>query len=349
MSDKTEQPTSKKLRDARNKGQVAKSKDFTQTVLILAMFGYLLAAGPSIIRSMAEMIVLPSQLYGMPFRNALAVAMEKLMRDGITLLLPFILIVLVLGIFSEMVQTGVLFAFEAMKPSAKKLNVVENAKNMVSKKNLMEFVKNCLKVAFLSALIYVLVKNAIDPLVKIPPAGIAGIGLAVGSLLGKMLVYVAVAYLVIGVADLGWQRYQHIKGLMMSKEEVKQEYKEMEGDPHIKGKRKHLAQELAMGGMVEKTRKASVVVTNPTHIAVALFYDQEETPLPVVLAKGQDLVAERIVAIAKEEGIPIMQNIPLARALHATAELDQYIPSELIEPVAEVLRLVQQMAAERDH
>ena len=151
-------------------------------------------------------------------------------------------------------------------------------------------------------------------------------------------------YVVIALADFGYQRFAYKKDLMMSKDEVKREYKESEGDPHIKGHRKHLHQELMMSGMVEKTRKASVVVTNPTHFAVALYYDDDKTPLPIVLAKGADLIAKRMIEIAREEGIPVMQNIPLARALYANAQLDQYIPSDLLEPVAEVLRVVRQVA-----
>jgi len=134
----------------------------------------------------------------------------------------------------------------------------------------------------------------------------------------------------------------------MSKEEVKQEYKEMEGDPHIKHKRKHLHQEMVMHGATGQARKASVVVTNPTHLAVALYYEPDETPLPLVLAKGEGTLAEAMMQAAREAGVPVMQNIPLARALMAQAQPDQYIPSELIEPVAEVLRLVRKLAAEQE-
>jgi type III secretion protein U len=132
----------------------------------------------------------------------------------------------------------------------------------------------------------------------------------------------------------------------MSKDEVKREYKEMEGNPEIKGKRRQFHQELMNQNTTQRVRKASVLVTNPTEIAVALYYDAEETPLPLVLAKGEGDLARRMIAIAKEEGIPIMQNIPLARGLYADAEVDQYIPSSLIEPVAEVLRWLKTL--ERD-
>jgi type III secretion protein U len=151
------------------------------------------------------------------------------------------------------------------------------------------------------------------------------------------------------MADFIWQRMQYRKQLMMSKDEVKQEYKQMEGDPHIKHHRRHLHQELLQSGAVEKSRTASVLVTNPTHLAIALHYDKDETPLPVVLAMGEGALAERMIAAAREAGVPVLQNIPLAHALFDTAHVDQYIPSDLIEPVAQVLRLVRDLAQGRSN
>ena len=153
------------------------------------------------------------------------------------------------------------------------------------------------------------------------------------------------AFIVIAVADYAFQKRQYLKKLMMTKEEVKREYKESEGDPMIKSKRRQLHRELMTNNMLQNVRRASVVVTNPTRIAVALIYDGEETPLPLIAAKGENLLARRIIEIAREEGIPVMENVPLARALHQNGEIDRYIPSDLIEPVAEVLRWVQSLQA----
>lgn len=343
MSEKTEQPTAKKLRKAREDGQVAHSKDFTQTVLILALFGYLLMDAERLFQSLAEMMLTPVGVLGMDFEDAANAVITALLKDAVWLLLPFLLIVIGLGLLAEMLQTGMNFAFKAMLPSAKKLNILSNVKNVVSIKNLIEFLKSNLKIAFLSALIYLVVRDALPTLMTLPAAGLAGVGQAVGMLLKTMIVNVAVAYTVIALADLVWQRFQHTKGLMMSKDEIKQEHKEAEGDPHIKHQRKHLHQEMLQHGAVQSTRKAQVVVTNPTHLAIAIQYDKDKTPLPVVVAKGEGWLAQRMVEAAREEGIPVLQNIPLAHALMNTAQLDQYIPSELIEPVAEVLRLVQRM------
>lgn len=343
MSEKTEQPTPKKLRKAREDGQVAHSKDLTQMVLILAIFGYLLADAPELLRRMGEMMVMPVGVLAMGFEDAVNVVMTQLLRDSIRLLLPFLLIVIGLGLFVEMVQTGMLFSIKSLMPSGKKLNVANNVKNIFGKKNLVEFLKSNIKIAVLSAVVYAILREELDTLMTLPQAGLTGVGVALALLLRELMVKLAIAYAIIAAADFAWQRHHHIKQLMMSKDEVKQEYKEAEGDPHIKHERKHLHQEMLQEGAVNRSRESSVLVTNPTHLAIAILYDQEETPLPVVLAKGEGALAERMVIAAREAGVPVLQNIPLAWALMEAAEIDNYIPSELIEPVAEVLRMVRDL------
>lgn len=346
--EKTEPPTEHKLRKAREDGQVAKSKDFTQTLLLGALFGYTLVDSENVVRHLVDIMMAPSTVYGMPFRGAVSIAVSQALESTLWLIAPYILIVIVVSIFAETMQSGLLFAFKVLMPKADKLNPVNNVKQMFSMKNIVEFVKSNLKVAFLTALVWTVIRDALDSLIKIPAGGMAAVGLAVVSTMTTMIANTFVAYGAIALFDMVYQRYSHIKGLKMSMEEIKQEYKQMEGDPHVKGHRKQLAQEIAMGEMVENTRKASVVVTNPTHFAVALYYKEGETPLPIVLSKGQDLIAQQIVRVAVEEGIPVMQNVPLARALMSTASLNQYIPSDLIEPVAEVLQALQRIAEERE-
>lgn len=348
MSEKTEPPSQKKIRDARQRGEVAKSKDFTQTALVVALFGYFLASGKQLFEDMGRIMLMPMNFIATDFRTAASMLFEQILLQAVWLLLPTLLIVIALGIFCEAVQTGMNISFEALKPSAKKINPIANAKNMVSAKNLVEFLKSTLKILALSAILYNLILDSIPTLLGLAWGDVAGLGLVMGQLVKTMIVYTATAYTVIALADLAWQRHSYTKGLMMSKDEVKQEYKGMEGDPHIKGQRKQLHMEMMQNDAVNSSRKASVVVTNPTHLAIALRYDEETTPLPVVLAKGEGALAERMIEAAREAGVPVMQNIPLARALYEQAQLDQYIPSDLIEPVATVLRLVRELADERD-
>src|SRR5690606_20109396 len=281
--EKTEQPTAKRLRESREKGDVAHSKDFTQTLLILALFGYMLGNASNLIESLGRILLVPSTLTGMPFELALKTALEATLNEALALVLPFVLIVLGIGMFSEFLQVGIVLAFKKLIPSGQKLNPASNIKNIFSKKNLVEFLKSAFKIAFLSILVTLVVRDALPQLMSVPHSGLAGLQMGVGGMLRTLIVHVAIAYVIISLADFVWQRMQHRKQLMMSKEEVKQEYKEMEGDPHIKGKRKHLHQEMVMQGAVHSARKATVVVTNPTHLAIALYYDPDETPLPVVL------------------------------------------------------------------
>jgi type III secretion protein U len=346
--EKTEEPTAKKLRDAREEGQVAKSKDFTHLLLVMALFGYLLVNAPRIVDAFSALILVPLPMIGMEFHAAANGVATVLLTEGVWILLPFVLLVFVVGIFAETLQTGIVFAFKALKPSGKKLNVGANLKNMVSSKNIVEFLKSVVKVIFLSALLYVLLKDALPGLMTLPRAGVAGVGMAVGTLLKLLIVNISIAFAFIAFADLVWQRHKHRKDLMMSKHEVEQEYKQMEGNQEIKHQRKHLHQEMMASGSVDRARKASVLVTNPTHLAIAVYYKKDETALPIVLAKGSGALAEQMMDAAREAGVPIVQDIPLAHALMNQAEVDQYIPSDLIEPIAEVLRVLQQLADEQD-
>jgi type III secretion protein U len=345
MSEKTEQPTAKKLREAREKGEVAKSKDFTQTALIVAFFGYIVANGQNITEQIGRMILMPMPYINDDFGHAISVLVEDLLREGVFLLLPFLMIGMGVGIFAEVIQTGFLISFKAIMPSAKKLDVISNAKNMVSKKNLVEFLKSSLKIAVLSWVIYLLIIDSLPTLMYVPAYDISNFGQIVGQLLKIMIIYTGLAYTVIALADLAWQRFQYTKQLMMSKDEVKQEYKGMEGDPQIKGQRKQLHQELLQNDSVQQAREASVVITNPTHLALAIKYDEDTTPLPMLMAKGEGTLAQLMINAAIEAGVPVMQNIPLAHALFNEGAVNQYIPSDLIEPVAAVLKLVQDLKA----
>ena len=210
MSEKTEQPTDKKLRDARNRGEVAKSKDFTQTLLITALFGYTIGNSENIVADLSRLLVLPIDLIGSDFRASAEILLTQFVRESIALMWPFLAIVLVIGIFAETIQ-----------PSAKKLNVIANAQNMFSRKNLIEFVKNNLKVLVLCVVIWILVKDSLSLLMFIPERGVGELGALVGQLIRQMIIYVGLTYVALSLADLLWKRKQPTKQLMMAKDEVK--------------------------------------------------------------------------------------------------------------------------------
>lgn len=345
MSAKTEKPTRKKIREARERGEVAKSTDLTQAVLTVATLGYILVQASAMVDAFTQMMLVPFDMLTMNFQQAASTLAQALLTKAVVILGPFLLIVIGLGILIEAAQTGMLISFKALMPTAKKLNVMANAKHMVSKKNLAAFIKSMLKIVFLSALVYALVRDSLQLLVNLSHTGFVGMGMVVGSLLDTIFLHIAVAYTIVALADLLWQRKQYTKELMMSKDEVKQENKQMEGDRHIKEERRQFRKELLENVSVESARSASAVVTNPTHLAIALRYVEGKNQLPIVQGKGEGLIAQLMIDAARKAGVPVMQNIPLAHALFEEAAVNQYIPSDLIEPVAEVLRLVREIAA----
>ena len=347
MSEKTEQPTPKKLRDARDKGQVAKSKEVVSASLILAIFALFFFLGASYTKAFGEIILLPADFVGLPFQEALIHISDGLLSASLNILAPLLLLVFVIGIAAHYFQFGLLFVLEPLKPKAENISPAKNVKNIFSMKNLMEFFKSIIKIAVLTIGLYVVIRVGLPDLLQAPRCGLECVVAVSTRLLAQILAVTAVAFTALAAADYLFETFQHIKQLKMTKDEVKREYKESEGDPIIKSKRKHLHQEIMMQDTTERVRKSSVLVTNPTRIAIAIYYDGEETPLPVIMAKGQDHVARRMIEVAREEGIPVMQNVPLARALNEDGDIDRYIPSELIEPVAEVLRWVQQVAERR--
>ena len=337
MSEKTEEPTPKKLRDARKKGQVAKSKEIPSALVITVTMVMLFPLMPGIVESLHDLILLPTKFYDSELGfSANAVASEAL-AVSVQILVPIIATAVVVGIAGHAMQAGVLFSAQTIQPKLTNIDPASAVKRMFGLRNLVEFLKSAFKIGFLTLLLFLVIRDSLNELVKVPECGIACIAPLIGHLLWQVTVYTVAAFLLVAAADYFYERWQFMKEQKMTKDEVKREYKESEGDPHIKGKRKQLAQELAMADTEERVKNASVVVTNPTHIAVALDYREDETPLPIVTAMGENLRAHHIVNIAKKAGIPIVQNVPLARGLFETAQLHQYIPSEMIEPVVEVL------------
>lgn len=347
MAEKTEEPTPKKLRDARKKGQVPSSKEVASTALILALVAYLFAMSGNILDDLRDLMNLPVAFIGHDFEYALQQVLYGVFLLIVKIVAPILALVAFVAVAAYFAQFGFLFSAENLKPSLKKINPISGAKRIFSIKTVIEFIKSIIKIIVLGVLLYAVIRQSIQDLVELPYCGATCILPMLGELLRQMITAAALVFVVIAVADLLYQRYAHRKKLKMTKDEVKREYKEMEGDPHIKSKRKQIHQEMLAQGVQHNVKRSSVVVTNPTRIAIALRYVEGETPLPVVTAKGENLMARRIIEIAREEGIPVMENVPLARALHELSEVDQYIPTDLIDATAEVLRWVARLEAER--
>jgi type III secretion protein U len=220
---------------------------------------------------------------------------------------------------------------------------------MFSMKTIVELLKSTLKIVFLGTLLIGIVKNVFNDLLLLPFCKLSGVLNILGPIMTNFAKMVVFAYIMMAALDYAYQKYKWKEGLKMSKDEVKREYKESEGDGQIKSKRKQIHKEMMEEDAPQKTKQSSALVTNPEHVAIALLYDFDRPvfPLPIVIAKGVGIVAERMIEVAKKEGIPIMRNVPLAHALLDTAGVMEYIPTELMAPVAEVLRWVKDMRDEQ--
>ena len=344
--EKTEQPTPKKLRDARKKGQVAKSKEVSSTAGIIAVVVVLWALSDWYLIMFQEMVLFPAQVYSMEFRDALKAVTWGLLSKAILMIAPLVVASATAAIAGNVMQFGFLLAFEPIKPDVKKINPIQGAKKIFSIKNVVELVKSVIKIVFLSLVVYFVIRSSLNDLMNLPWCGSSCILPVLGSLLKKLMIFAILAFMVIAVADFMFEKFQFTKEQKMTKDEVKREYKEMEGNPEIKGKRKQLHQELINSD--EGVAQSDVVIKNPTHLAIGLYYKSGKTPLPVVTCQGKRSQAAFILKAAERHNIPVMENVPLAHALFSQTEVGAYIPSELITPVAEIFRWVQQLRDESD-
>ncbi len=346
MAEKTEQPTPKRIRDSREKGDISKGQDIAPAATVLAIGGYLIVNSGGIFENLVQLVTIPMDAMSLPYEEALAKSLPAVIDLSIKLVAPVVAVVMGTALVVLLAQTGFLIAPKAALPKLENLSPAKWFKKVFSMKNLVEFAKNIAKVALLTFIVYSVLEKYIPSLFEIPKGGIGSMWSVLGAAGAELVIKCAGGFAVIAVLDFLYQKWKWTKDHMMSIDEVKREYKESEGDPHIKGKRKQLHQEMAQQSQVANTRKAKVLVTNPTHYAIALDYDRERTPLPVILAKGEGGLAQRMIEAAKEEGIPIMRNVPLAHALFEEGTENAYIPKDLLAPVAEVLRWVQGLQGE---
>lgn len=354
MSDKqnrTEEATPKRLRDARKKGQVAKSQDLSSAasfflfVILIGVLGqYLLT------NSLGYMKNALSIDYGVDIShvNARVMLLNSMMQYGI-LLLPFAGIAVITGIAANLIQTGFLFTLEPIKPNLTKLNPLTGLKGIFSKKALFNLAKNILKLILVLYLTYNTLSESIPQILNSGSIGSEKLFYFLMDFLKGLSMNIAVAMLALAIIDYVFQRRDYKKNLRMSKQEIKDEYKEMEGDPHIKSVRQQKQRQLAMSRMMAGIKNSTVVITNPTHIAIALRYDGEKDKAPVVTAKGADYVAQKIKEAAKEHNVPIIENKTLARAMYQKVEINDYIPIEFYKAIAEILALVYQIREKNKH
>ena len=351
-SDKTEEPTEHKLQEARKKGQVMKSQEVISATLLLAITGTMIGCGSFMLGQIRELCrhiwgLVP--VYDMASRD-LFTDILYIMGTIMLTLAPLLVVGFITAIAVNLAQVQFIFSTETLKPSLSKINPIEGFKRIFGVKSLMELVKQLAKLTIVGYICFKVVSAALPELLPAPNLPLLStltlVGLTVKSLVTKVLM----GMIVIAAVDYVFQKKQFMKQMRMSMQEIKDEYKDTEGNPQIKGKMRQLARQNAQGGggQMKNVPDASAVVTNPTHFAVALRYQQGVDPVPIVVAKGEDLIAQQIKVIAEDHDVPIVENVELARALFKACEVEGAVPTELYKAVAEVLAYVIKLKRKRE-
>lgn len=344
--DKTEEASQKKIDDARKEGNVWKSRDLSGAISFVAAMGVVKATWGSFEDHMKKLFSFAIDHTAHP-QNLDTATQQMMVMSVISLLIICVPIALVAGLtgaLMDFLQVGALFTVKAVMPKLEKLNAIEGLKNLVDKKKLVEMLKSIAKLGVTGRVVYGVVRDAMGMVVATTRGGAEMTMLVMGELVYRIVVRVTLLFVLFAIFDVWWQRRTYMKSQMMSKDDQKKEYKESEGDPHHKAHRKQMHQEILEGAQMESVKKADVVVTNPDHVAVALQYDRTRDGAPRVIAKGIELRAEALKALAKEADVPMLRNVPLAHAL-LRIEIGQEVPEELYDAVAEVLNFVYQLKA----
>jgi flagellar biosynthetic protein FlhB len=337
--EKTEKATPRKQQDARKKGQVAKSAELPSAIILLFVFLLLFFMGEYLVSHILNIFrrgLTEYLLWDLTIKST-DVMFKQLTMESFKILFPLLLVTLIAGILGNYLQIGFLFSTEPLKAKLNKINPLEGAKRILSIRSLVELVKSVLKVAATSSVAIVILHGALAEFPRLADKSPWLVASFVATLMIQLGLVISLLLVVIAIFDYMYQKYDHDKQQRMSKQDIKDEYKKTEGDPLIKGKIKEKQREMAMSRMMNELPKADVIITNPTHYAIAISYTADLMNAPVVLAKGKDFVALKMKEKAKEFNIVTMENRPLARALYDHVEIGEEVPEDLFKAVAEVL------------
>ncbi len=344
-SQKTEEPTQKRLDDSRQKGQVATSREINNWFMLLGGAILVLMLAPGML---ADLKAVLARTVAMSYDHTAAAGttgalLGALIREVAGILaLPFGILA-VLALIASVIQHPPVFAVDSIKPKLEKISPLKGFKRLFSSRSLVEFVKGILKLAIVGTVATLVVLPQFGRLTQLPTMETSGLMAFAWSAAGRVLIAVLAVMTVIAALDFAYQRMQHLKQMRMSRQDIKDELKQSDGDPMVKARLRQIRTERARQRMMQAVPEATVVVTNPTHFAVALKYVHDEMEAPEVVAKGADLMAARIRAAAKDSGVPLVENPPLARALYASTRIGQSIPPEHYRAVAEVIGFVMRL------
>lgn len=342
-SEKTEKATPKKRKDERKKGNTYQSKDVVSVVLLFVAFFLLNALVPFIYNLLKNLYI--AQMVKIQTLDSLSVfTITQLFREAAIVffasVLPVAIVIMIVAIIMSGVQTGFLVTGDAVKPKFNRINPLSGIKRMISIRSLVELLKSIVKVGLIIGIIYSVILSIIPMASDMLVTKLDANMLFMNDQIISMVQTVCMIFVAVAILDYAYQRYDYEKKLKMTKQEIKDEYKQTEGSPEIKGKIKQKQREMSMSRMMQMVPQADVIVRNPTHYAVALKYDMDKDLAPMVLAKGKDHLALRIVKIGEENKVLIKENKPLARGLYESVDINDYIPAELYKAVAELMAWV---------
>ncbi len=340
MAEKTEKATPKKLRDSRKKGQVAKAQDFPSAfTFVVSIAATIIMSGFLFQQLSSYMIWTFRSISGnIDLQNRAGGFIEQSLMVIFACSMPILLLTSCVGVLSSFLIVGPMFSIEAFKLDLKRLNPVTNIRNMFKFKTVFELLKSIFKIVGAMVLIYSVVYDSLPEIIGTAALPVIGSAQVFSSFLIQVIIRVGIFFIAIAIFDLVFQKKNFAKEMKMEKFEVKQEFKDTEGDPQIKSKRRQTAQEIAYQEGPAAVKRAKAVITNPVHIAVAVEYEEETEPAPRIVTMGKGTVADLIIKLAQEHRIPIMRNVSLAQTLFEKGKISDYIPEETYEAVAEILK-----------
>ncbi|HOD35784.1 MAG TPA: flagellar biosynthesis protein FlhB [Syntrophales bacterium] len=340
--ERTEQASPRRREEARKKGQVARSQEVVSVAILLACATLLYFSSTWMLDRMMDLMRWAFRESGstvIHINTVQSIAVIWLYKLFIVLT-PLFLTIVAAGLLANYLQFGFLFSTEAVQFDLSKLDPIRGFQRLLSLKSLVELIKSLIKFTVVSCVVYFTMKNEIEGLIPLMDESVWGILVYIGRIMFRIVITTSWVLIVLAILDYLYQRWEFEKGLKMSKQEVKDEFKQTEGDPLVKARIKRIQREQARKRMMAKVPKADVVITNPVHLAVALEYDGGRMIAPRVVAKGAGVIAENIKEIALEHGVPVVENKPVAQLLYKIVNIDEFIPENLYRAVAEILAYV---------
>ena len=342
FQERTEEATPKRREDARQEGQVARSQDLNSAAVLVISLAMMLIGSHFMVNRLGGYMrsVMGNLAYTQISVDHLPEILAQAGAILFTLIGPFVLAIALASVLVNVLQFGVVFSAKAVEPDPSRMNPISGVKNLFSVRSLVELIKSIAKIILVGSIVYLVLSHELPRLLTLihTPLG-NSVRILAGAVL-RLFAWALAGLIAMAIIDLIFQRWNHGRQLRMTLQEVKEERKQTDGDPQLKSRIRSMQMEVAYNRMLSELPRADVVVTNPTHLAVALRYDQQTMAAPVVVAKGQRLMAEKIKTIAREHDIPIIENVPLARALFKACQVGEAVPVDFYRAVAEVLAWV---------